>query len=335
MRRVLKRLLVIMAAVCITAGCMPAEAAFAAQENSAVESILSSMTIRQKIEQCLMVDFRKWDSGSGSASDMTVLDTDVADILSEYQFGSVILFAENIKKTANTVALTRDMQTAATAGGGLPLMIAADQEGGLVYRLGSGTALPGNMALAATGDTKNAELAGEVIASELDAVGINTTLAPVIDVNNEAGNSVIGVRSFSDDAAAVGEYGSSFIRGLEKFNIIGCAKHYPGHGDTNVDSHTGLPEVNKSKEEIEANELVPYKKTIEQGVDMIMTAHILYPALDSSTIYSEKTKQEERRPATLSYAILTDLLRGELGFDGVVVTDAMNMAGIAKRFSRE
>ena len=297
-----------------------------------IDAIIDSMTTRQKITQCLMMDFRKWGE---DASDMTVLDNEVADILSDYQFGSVILFANNIKQTEETVALTADMQKAVMSKGGLPLLIATDQEGGIVYRLGSGTALPGNMALGATGNAENARTAGEIVGRELDAVGINTTLAPVLDVNSNANNTVIGLRSFSDDAGIVGEFGTAFISGLDEYNIIGCAKHFPGHGDTETDSHYGLPVVDKSLSGLLANELIPFQAAIDNGVEMIMTAHILYPQLDSSTIFSEKTGEEESRPATMSRVILTDILRGRMGFDGVVITDAMNMAGVANNYTAE
>ena len=334
MGRKLKSIVAVVLSVFMVMACIPTTYIHAEGQDE-ISQIIDNMTLRQKITQCMMIDFRKWSDG-----DMTVLNDEVAGLLADYQFGAVILFAENIKETNETVALTRDMQTAATSKGGVPLMIATDQEGGIVYRLGSGTALPGNMALAATGDSENAKLAGQIIGRELDSVGINTTLSPVIDVNNNANNPVIGLRSFSDDPDIVGEYGSKYISGLDDYNIIGCAKHFPGHGDVATDSHTGLPKVDKSKDELLNNELKPYKIAISQGIDMIMTAHILYPQLDDTTLRSDKPDgngnlNDETRPATLSYKILTELLRGELGFDGVVITDAINMAGVNDFFSEE
>ena len=127
---------------------------------------------------------------------------------------------------------------------------------------------------------------------------------------------------------------SSTIAGLKDYNVIGCAKHFPGHGDTATDSHYGLPIVNKSKAELLNNELKPYKIAINQGIEMIMTAHILYPQLDNTTVVSEKTGNEEKKPATMSKAIITDLLKGEMGFNGVVTTDAMNMKAIADTFGQ-
>lgn len=300
---------------------------------SRVDSLLSNMSLRQKITQMMMVDFRQWKTADDEAkSDFTKMNSEVQKIVEDYDFGSVIFFANNIKETEQSFDLTMDLQKAATKDNGIPLLITTDQEGGIVYRLGSGTALPGNMALGATGDVNNAKIAGEIIGSELSSLGINTTLAPVVDVNNNANNPVIGLRSYGEDAEMVGKMASAEIEGLAEYNVIGCAKHFPGHGDTATDSHYGLPMVNKSKEELLNNELKPYQVAINQGIEMIMSAHILYPQLDDTTVYSEQTKKQEKLPSTLSHKILTNLLKEEMGFKGVVVTDAMNMAGIAATY---
>ncbi len=304
---------------------------------SRVDNLLSKMTLRQKITQMMMVDFRYWDediTDNVDKKEFTVMNPQVQKVVEDYDFGSIIYFAQNIKETEQSLKLSTDLQKAATKDQGIPLLISADQEGGTVFRLGSGTALPGNMALGATGDTKNAELAGEIIGSELQAVGINTDLAPVVDVNNNANNPVIGLRSYSDDAETVGKMASATIKGLSKYNVIGCAKHFPGHGDTATDSHYGLPKVDKTKQELMNNELKPYKVAIDQGIEMIMSAHILYPQLDNHKVMSDKTGKEENVPATLSKPILTDLLKGEMGFDGVICTDAMNMKGISDTFDQ-
>ncbi|MCQ2551273.1 MAG: beta-N-acetylhexosaminidase [Clostridia bacterium] len=289
-----------------------------------VNQIVKGMSLQDKITQTLMIDFRTW-----GGEDMTVLKKDVKNALAKYRFGAVILFANNIKTTEDTVKLTKAMQKANT---GLPLLIATDQEGGLVYRLGSGTALPGNMALAATGDVANATKCGEIIGAELAACGINTDLAPVLDVNNNAGNPVIGIRSFSDLPETVSSYGNALISGINEYGVIACGKHFPGHGDTDVDSHYGLPVVKKSLAKLKKNELVPFQSAIDNGIDMIMTAHILYPNVDNTTIHSDKTGKDEKRPATMSKKIITDLLKGDMGFKGVVVTDGMNMQGIADTY---
>ncbi len=321
--------------ICIAMAFAPIRGVYAAENTDDVQKIVDNMTLRQKITQCMMIDFRKWNNEAGETVDMTKLNPEVAELLAEYQFGSVILFAENIKETEDTLALNKDIQAATMSKGGKPLLIATDQEGGLVYRLGSGTAMPGNMAMGATFDPENAEIAGTVIGSELESVGINTTLAPVLDVNNNANNPVIGVRSFSDEPYTVGTMGSRYIDGLVQQNVIGCAKHFPGHGDTATDSHYGLPIVDKSLEQLWDCELKPFQLAIDRGVDMIMTAHILYPQVDDTKILSDKTGMEESRPATMSEKILTGLLRGDMGYQGVVVTDALFMEGIKKNFTME
>ena len=299
---------------------------------SRVEQLVAEMSLRDKVTQMLMVDFRKWGATSAKATDFTVMNDEVREIVENYNFGSVIYFANNIKTTEETFALTQEMQAAATKDGGIALIICADQEGGSVYRLGSGTALPGNMALGATyaaNDTKYAYEAGKIIGSELSSLGINGNLAPVVDVNNNANNPVIGLRSYGDDAVMVGELASASIAGMAEYNVIGTAKHFPGHGDTATDSHYGLPMVDKSLDVLMETELAPYTVAIEEGIEMIMTAHILYPQLESDKIVSNKTGEPESLPATMSDDILTGLLKEQMGFEGIVVTDAMNMAGIS------
>lgn len=292
---------------------------------------LKQMSLQDKITQMMMVDFLCWDEDPDDeidAESFTVMNSQVQEILGKYHFGAVIYFAQNLKDTEQSFNLTLAIQESSVAGGGLPLLIAADQEGGSVYRLATGTALPGNMALTATGSLENAKLSGRIIGRELNALGINVDLAPVVDVNNNAANPVIGLRAYSDLPAVVGDMASATIDGLRESQIIACAKHFPGHGNTASDSHYSLPCVDKSLEELMACELQPFTTVIDQGIDMIMAAHILYPQLDQTKVLSQKTGQEESLPATMSKKILTELLKETMGFDGIVVTDAMNMAGI-------
>ena len=308
-----------------------------AADGSRVEQILEGMTLRDKVTQMLMVDFRYWDMDTTDDVDavgFTEMNDQVRKIVEDYNFGALIYFAQNVVGTEQTFKLTMEMQKAATKDGGIAMIVAADQEGGSVYRLGSGTALPGNMALGATGNADYAKLAGQIIGSELRALGINTNLAPVVDVNNNANNPVIGLRSYSDDAQIVGQMASATIAGMAEYNVIGCAKHFPGHGDTATDSHYGLPIVDKPLDVLMENELKPYQIAIDQGIEMIMTAHILYPQQEGDKILSNKTGEEESLPATMSDDIITDLLKGQMGFEGVVITDAMNMAGIADKWDQ-
>ena len=302
-----------------------------------VALLVERMSLRDKVTQMLMVDFRRWGENGANPTDFTVMNEEVQKIIEDYNFGSIILFSNNIQETEQSFNLVYAMQEAATGDGGIALLIAADQEGGTVYRLGSGTALPGNMALGATyavNGTSCAYAAGQIIGSELTVLGINTNLAPVVDVNNNANNSVIGLRSYGDDSAMVGELAAASIAGMAAYDVIGCAKHFPGHGDTATDSHYGLPSVDKTLKVLKENELAPYTVAIEQGIEMIMTAHILYPQLEGDRILSNKTGKKEALPATMSDDILTGLLKGEMGFKGIVCTDAMNMAGISGKWDQ-
>lgn len=333
----MKRFFAAVLALVLTVGVL-ASANASPADTDRVAALVGEMSLRDKITQMLMVDFRKWDedlTDDKAAQDFTVMNDQIRQIMENYNFGAVIYFANNIKETEQAYSLTMAMQEAATKDGGIAMLIAADQEGGSVYRLGSGTALPGNMALGATYEssgTKYSYIAGQIIGSELSALGINTALAPVVDVNSNANNPVIGLRAYGDDAEMVGELASASIAGMAEYNVIGCAKHFPGHGDTATDSHYGLPIVDKSLDVLLETELKPYEVAIEQGVEMIMTAHILYPQLEGDTIVSEKTGEEESLPATMSDDILNGLLKGEMGFDGIVCTDAMNMSAIAEKW---
>lgn len=243
---------------------------------SRIDQIMEGMTLDQKITQMIMPDFRQWQQeGETAVSDLTVLNDEVAKIIDDYDFGGVILFANNVKETEQTLKLTNDLQEAAISNkagnGNLPLLITIDQEGGIVYRLGSGTALPGNMALGATRSVEAANDVGEVIGRELNALGINVNFAPSFDTNNNPNNPVIGLRSISSDPNLVAELGVPMMKGMQKHNVATAAKHFPGHGDTATDSHTGLPLVDKSYEELSKLELIPFQAAVDNGVDMLMT----------------------------------------------------------------
>ena len=301
----------------------------------ACAQILASMSTEEKISQMIMPAFRYWTGEDGSLTNLTEMRPEVAQILQKRGFSGVILFAQNAGNTEKAMRLVDEMQKAnASAEGRTQLLIAIDQEGGIVTRLGQGTQTPGNMALGAVGDTKNTEEVGKIIGSELKAMGINYDAAPVVDVNNNPSNPVIGVRSFSDDPKTVAEHGVSFMKGLQSEGIISTLKHFPGHGDTGTDSHTGLPSVNKSYEQLKQTELVPFQACIDEGAEAIMTAHIQYPQIETDTYKSKKTGEDIALPATLSDTIITDILRGDMGFDGVVITDAMEMAAINDHFGR-
>ncbi|MEE0931274.1 MAG: glycoside hydrolase family 3 N-terminal domain-containing protein [Acutalibacteraceae bacterium] len=215
----------------------------------------------------------------------------------------------------------------------IPLFIGTDQEGGEVVRLNKGTSLPGNMALGAINSVEDAKKAGNILASELSALGINVNYAPSLDVNSNPQNPIIGIRSYSSDPKIVSKLGVSMINGIQQNNVVASAKHFPGHGDTSTDSHTSLPMVDKSLQELEKCELVPFEEAVASGVDMIMTAHIQFPQIEKETVVSELDGSEVTLPATLSKTFVTDILRNKLGFNGVVTTDAMNMSAISENFS--
>lgn len=300
-----------------------------------IEDKISKMTLDEKIGQMLMLEFRHWEDENGELQEVTELNEDIKNAIVKYKVGGVILFAENVRDTEQTTKLTHNIQNAAVENGLDPLLISIDQEGGIVVRLGTGTSLPGNMALGATRDKELAYQYGKIIADEIKALGINVNLAPVMDTNNNPNNPVIGLRSISSDPKLVGELGSEVVKGLQDQGVSAAIKHFPGHGDTATDSHLGLPVVDKSFEEVEKLEIVPFKKAANEGVDMIMTAHISYPQLEKDTAISKKDGSTVGIPATLSDDILTGIIREKMHYDGIVITDAMKMQAIADHFGEE
>lgn len=318
-----------------------------------VTELLNQMTLEEKVGQMMVASFRVWQDLSDTASDagktvesqepvavservnVTELNDAIRECIQKNHIGGTILFAENFKNAEQTLRLVMDLQTSSIKGGGVPLFVAVDQEGGSVARIGFGTTGVGNMALAATADSDNAKAMAKIYGTELQALGINMDYAPVLDVNNNARNPVIGVRSFSDSPRIVYGFGDAFMEGLRSTGTIATLKHFPGHGDTNTDSHTGFPCIYKTYEELKSFELVPYEGAIENGADMIMTAHIQYPEIEKETYVSISTGEDVYLPATMSHVILTDILRGDMGFEGVVVTDALEMGAIADNFATE
>jgi beta-N-acetylhexosaminidase len=245
---------------------------------------------------------------------------DVLDALAATRAGGVILFAHNIDSPQSLHQLTTTLQTHAASLGLPPLLIAIDQEGGTVSRLPSPfVTVPSAMAQAATNNPAAAYACAHITGRQLRAFGINTNFAPVLDVNCNAANPVINTRSFGQHARDVARYGVAALRGYHESGVIATAKHFPGHGDTNVDSHLGLPVVRHQRERLMAMELAPFIAAFKADVPAIMTAHIIFEALDHD-------------PATLSRFVLTDLLRTELNYEGVIFTDALDMQAIAAQY---
>ncbi len=307
-------------------------------EKEMINEKVSNMTLEEKIEQMLILDYSLVPYGKENEEDATQISDSVKEIISSHNFGGIILFRDNARETKKTLELINSFKMAATSENSkhkIPLFMCVDQEGGRVTRLGTGTSMPGNMALGAINDYDTTKEYAGVIGKELNALGFNVDFAPVLDVNNNPANPIIGVRSFSSDPQRVSKMGEAFIEGLHNENIASTLKHFPGHGDTATDSHTGLPMIDKSLDEIRNLELIPFKAGIDKGADMIMTAHIVYPQIEKTKYISKKTGEEITLPATLSKTILTDILRSELGFEGLIVTDALNMAAIAEHFDKK
>jgi beta-N-acetylhexosaminidase len=233
--------------------------------------------------------------------------------------GGIVLFSSNVETPQQLAGLTAALKAEREE-----ILIAVDEEGGDVTRLESatGSSYPGNYALGAVDDPELTAAVGAAIAGELSAVGINLDLAPVADVNTNPDNPVIGTRSFGADAELVARHTAAFVDGLQSGGVAACAKHFPGHGDTELDSHLALPTVDADRESLLGGALVPFRAAIEAGVQAVMTAHIVVPAVD-------------RVPATISRELLEGLLRSELGFHGLVITDALDMAAISRGVGAE
>jgi beta-N-acetylhexosaminidase len=268
---------------------------------------LAKMSLEQKVGQVFMLGFVG-----------TSLNDSNRALVQGLHLGGVTLFARNIDSALQVAQLDAELQTIADP---VPLFISVDQEGGLVVRVTDGASiLPGNMALGATGDSSLARRVAEASASELLAMGINMDLAPVVDVNTNPLNPVIGVRSFGSDVNLVSEFGAQTVRGLQSSGVSAVGKHFPGHGDTDVDSHRDLPVVTHTLDRLQSLELLPFRAAMQAGVDGIMTAHVYLPAIES----------QADLPATLSKTVLTDLLREQLGYSGLILTDALDMDAIKK-----
>lgn len=240
----------------------------------------------------------------------------------ERRVAGVTLFREaNVQDPGQVRELTQRLQQAARQAGMPPLLIAADQEGGQLLAIGEEVTLfPGNMALGATGSAELAYRAGEVIGRELAAMGINVNYAPVCDVNTNPWNPVIGVRSFGEDPYQVAELTAAFIQGIQSTGVVATAKHFPGHGDTQEDSHFTLPILNHDLQRLEQVEFIPFRAAIAAGVRMIMTAHLAIPAITG----------RHDLPATLAPEALRGILRERMGFEGVIITDALTMKAIRR-----
>jgi beta-N-acetylhexosaminidase len=276
---------------------------------------LSDLSLEEKVGQMFAVNHR----GTGM--------TDISRTLIESRsIGGIFLGTDCLEEPRQVHRLTAELQRAALGTRlGIPLFISADFIAGAGCKLRRGAVhFPKNRALAVSGDEKLAYESGRITATESLAMGVNFNYSPVVDINNNPDNPVIGTHSFGEDRELVSRLGSAVIRGYQEHGLIATAKHFPGHGDTHVDSHEDLPVLPFGKERLEAFEFAPFVRAIESGVEAVMVGHIAVPALDPSGM-----------PASLSHAITTGILRERLGFGGLVVTDGLSMKGVTNRFSME
>ncbi len=270
------------------------------------------LSLKEKIGQMLVVGFAGGVEGEEA----------LRRVVSETQAGNVILFTRNAQDAATAARSASFARSLIGAETGIQPFVCIDQEGGIVARISRGvTALPGAMALSAGATPEEVRTLCAQVARDLCALGIDWNLGPVADVNVNPANPVIGVRSFGEDPLRVSEYARAWFEGMREGGVICCAKHFPGHGDTSVDSHLDLPEVGHTAERLESVELVPFVDLIGAGIPSILTAHVRFPAVEPQPL-----------PATLSSAVIRGLLRSGLGFRGVVVTDCMEMKAIADHF---
>ena len=259
--------------------------------------------------------------------------------VTENKIGGIVVFVGGVYET---VHLINRMQKSAK----IPLLISADFETGVGMRFYEAENLPWNMAIAATGNPEYARKLGAITAREARALGVQQVFAPVVDVNNNPDNPVINVRSFGENPQDVARFGNAFAEGLQSGNVLATAKHFPGHGDTAIDSHRGLPVIDFSRERLEKTEFLPFRRLIENGVGSVMISHISMPQLDDEKAapleYSIKAEYTEKEiitegatvPATLSEKIVTGILKKDMNFDGLIVTDALDMSGLTIYFDQ-
>lgn len=269
------------------------------------------MEIREMLGQKLVFGFHG-----------TQLTEEFKALIRRYKIGNVILFLRNVERASQLRQLCSEIQTLIREETGYPAFIIIDQEGGMVSRLPEDAVdVPGAMALAATGDPENARLASKITIRQLRGLGANFNMAPVLDVNSNPANPVIGVRSFGDDPEQVAAFGCASIAPYAGSGVLCCVKHFPGHGDTAVDSHLGLPRVDKTEEELEQLELIPFRRAIAAGAPAVMMSHVLFPNI-----------ADDQLPCTMSRRMVTDLLRNKLGFRGLILTDCMEMLAIQNHY---
>ena len=275
-----------------------------------VKELMEKMTIEEKIGQMFVTGFGG-----------TTVPEEIYEKVKQYHFGNFILFAGNTPNAEVTKTLINQINTMVDELNGIPAFISVDQEGGKIARITEGvTNFIGNMAVGQTDDYENSYYLGKMLGEELKYIGFTSDYAPVLDVNNNPNNPIIGVRSYGEDPIDVALFGANMIKGLKESGIMPTSKHFPGHGNTSTDTHLSMPSITSSKDELYKIELAPFICACNAGMDSIMTTHIVFNAIDKDN------------PATLSKKVLNDLLRNEIGYDGLIITDGMEMNAIRDNY---
>jgi len=275
----------------------------------ALSERVKQMSLDEKIGQMVIVGLQGY-----------TIDDHARELIESYRVGGFILFKDNIRDSAQTLQLINSLKEA-NSPGGVPLFFCVDEEGGKVSRLpGEFVKFPSNRTVGGVNDGSFSREIGRLIAEQIKSLGFNMNFAPVLDIDSNPANPVIGDRSFGADADIVAKLGVETMKGMQEKEVISVVKHFPGHGDTSVDSHIGLPVLNHGLQRLKSFELVPFAAAINNGADAIMVAHILLPQID------------RQQPASLSSVFLTDILRSDLRFDGVIVTDDLTMGAIESQY---
>lgn len=279
-------------------------------ENDPVSDMVDEMSLEEKIGQMMFAGF------SG-----TEMSESIDRLINTYKIGGIIFYKHNIQSAAQMIALQNEIREGNHANK-LPLLFGVDQEGGRISRMPDEVKnLPASLAIGNVNNREYSYEIGTLLGKQVKAFGFNLDFAPVLDVHSNPNNPVIGDRSFGTDPKVVSTHGVETMKGIQSENIIPVVKHFPGHGDTSVDSHLELPIVNKNLDELEQLELIPFAEAVENGADVVMAAHILLPQIDQDY------------PSSMSKVIMTDILREQLGFNGVIITDDMTMGAIVKNYS--
>lgn len=281
-------------------------------EEEAIKQTISQLTLEEKIGQLILVGI-----------DGTKIDQTTKEMISEQHVGGIIFYKKNFNKLGDSIQLVNDLK-AANKGNPIPLFLSVDQEGGKVSRLPKDfVSIPDSDKVGRTNNEATAKEMGSLLARELQIMGLNVNFAPVLDIKSNLNNPISNSRFFGDNASQVSKMGIAVMKGMQEEGTIPVVKHFPGHGDTTTDSHLDLPVVKKTTEQLEQLEWIPFKAAIEEGADVVMIAHILFPLIDPDV------------PASMSQVIINEQLRSKLGFNGVVITDDMTMGAISDNYGIE